>query len=382
MRRSPCCGVAVAVVFACVYGAGTSLADAAAWVPRISREAALQAQTVSDMAGLHEWVRARQGHWLEITPPSEDFVFTQDETLLPFAWADFPADFRQGLQANPREREWGYSVVVREDPATHDLLFADADGRDFYRLTPPPDYDPLDALTPALLARRETLSDADRADFDRAYRVARIRLRVRLLPDAMIPAYLAAQRLAEAERNQALQAENADTTEPMLMRMLTPGGFGFELVSASSNTVTMSVQLPPDFGGSLDVYSIGDLMSFPWTLETNLTASAGALIETTLPTPDPIRFYHAADASVDGDQDSLPDAREIRLYGSNPEQADSDSDGLDDGQEIAAGTDPNHADVDADGLTDPWEVALGTDPYAAAADGEAELTVWTPMRTN
>lgn len=96
-----------------LYGLRPPAAGATAAKPPASRESLLQAQTVADPSELHEWVRARQGHWLEITPPSEDFILTQDEAVLPFAWNSFPPDFCQGLAAKPRERKWGYSIVIR-----------------------------------------------------------------------------------------------------------------------------------------------------------------------------------------------------------------------------------------------------------------------------
>ena len=64
------------VVLAGVYGFRPPSASATAAKPQDSKETLLQSQTVLDLAELHEWVRARQGHWLEITPPSEDFILT------------------------------------------------------------------------------------------------------------------------------------------------------------------------------------------------------------------------------------------------------------------------------------------------------------------
>ncbi len=351
-----------------LYGLRPPTAGATAAKPSASKESRLQAQTIASLAELHEWVRARQGHWLEITPPSEEFILTQDETLLPFAWDSFPHDFRQGLRANPRDALWGYSVVVREDPATHDLVFSDADGADVFRLPPPPGYDPLDVLTPALLARRETLADAALAEFDRAYRADRIRLKVRLLPDTLIPAYCEAERRLEAEQKEAAKTATPDL---MLMRTLAPGEFGFEQLSASSAGVELSVRMPASFSGSLDIYSIENLMTFPWTLETNLTASAGASVGLSLAASGPTRFYHAADAGVDSDGDSLPDARETRLVGTDPTEPDTDGDSLPDGWEALYGLHPAAysatellSDSDGDGFGAAEEYLRGTSPLA------------------
>ena len=63
-------------VLAGVYGLRPPTASATTAKPQASQEILLQAQTLADLSELHEWVRARQGHWLEITPPSEDFILT------------------------------------------------------------------------------------------------------------------------------------------------------------------------------------------------------------------------------------------------------------------------------------------------------------------
>ena len=62
------------IVLVGLYGFRPPTAGATASKLPVSQETLLQAQAIADIAELHEWVRARQGHWLEITPPSDDFI--------------------------------------------------------------------------------------------------------------------------------------------------------------------------------------------------------------------------------------------------------------------------------------------------------------------
>ena len=82
-----------------------------------------------------------------------------------------------------------------------------------------------------------------------------------------------------------------------------------------------------------------------------------------------------ADASLDGDQDTLDNLTEFE-NGTDPTKADSDDDGADDAAELAAGTDPNEPDSDGDGIADGAELASGTNPLDPDSDGDSVSDKW------
>jgi hypothetical protein len=139
--------------------------------------------------------------------------------------------------------------------------------------------------------------------------------------------------------------------------------------------VVIGIHVPDGFTNRVDIFTITNLLSFPWELVATIPMD-----DTTNSVywADPLYdefetcSYTAGNADVDSDGDGLPDAHERFLYGTDPHNWDTDGDGASDGDEIAAGTDPlnNPGDSDGDGLSDDLEIVLGTDPYSADTDGD------------
>lgn len=157
-----------------------------------------------------------------------------------------------------------------------------------------------------------------------------------------------------------------------------PAEMTFDAIRGGSDGVLLTLRTPGEFSGSLDIYSIGDLRAFPWTLETNESVMSGARIKMGLSMSDSIRFYHAADAGVDSDQDGIPDAREIFLHGTDSYNADTDGDMLPDGWELIHQLDPldsngphgAEGDPDGDQISNLWELQSGTHPQNTDTDDD------------
>jgi len=108
--------------------------------------------------------------------------------------------------------------------------------------------------------------------------------------------------------------------------------------------VIVEVHIPDGFTNLVEIYSITNLLDFPWSLAVSNLPTAGTnSISWEEPDFENLEkcFYVVGNVGVDSDEDGLPDAREKFLYGSDPDVWDTDGDGVGDGDEIANGTNPN-----------------------------------------
>lgn len=167
--------------------------------------------------------------------------------------------------------------------------------------------------------------------------------------------------------------------EPEARRGLSlPDQLMFGSVSNTPESAHLALQIPAAFIGPLDLYSIGSLGDFPWTLETTSTVAPGMPAGFDLMMPGSTRFYFAADAGVDSDGDGIPDAREKLLHGTDPLNPDTDDDGLPDGWELlyhldlldAGGDNGANGDPDGDQASNLIEYQAGVDPWNADSDDD------------
>ncbi len=339
-------------------------------------EVSAAAPVIRSTKELAEWFRDRQRRWLEFLPPDEEFALTQSEPALVIDPARLPRALVSRLKADTAWDMAVYPVTIREDFQTRELTIWNADGKLVQRIPAPKGYDPFAELPTWLAVQRDALGDeVERECFDMLNDPARIGIAVNLLPEASVAAYEAA-----VEEQAALNTIWTEALARTLSAPL-PDDLMFDAITPVSQGVQLELWIPSTFTGPMEIYSIGDLCSFPWTLEATEAVAPETTVEITLPTSDSVRFFRAADAGVDGDGDGLPDSQELMRHGTDPTDPDTDGDGLDDSDEVLTyGTSPLKADSDDDGMLDNIELATGTNPNIFTEEGNAGLIRWTPMR--
>lgn len=159
---------------------------------------------------------------------------------------------------------------------------------------------------------------------------------------------LKASELAEKEADSALASESTSPGSGMMLLFeeewtnhLWLSVYG---PSDGLTNVMVEVHIPDGFTNLVEIYSITNLLDFPWSLAVSNLPTAGTnSISWEEPDFENLEkcYYVVGNIGVDSDEDGLPDAREKFLYGSDPYTWDTDGDGVGDGDEIANGTNPN-----------------------------------------
>lgn len=164
----------------------------------------------------------------------------------------------------------------------------------------------------------------------------------------------------------------------------------FDAISPSPTGTVLEIGHPDTFTGRVEVYTCTDLVAAAWAVAaTNLATNGTGTIywtDTGATNADAtLRFYAAADGTVDSDGDGIGDGRERFIYHTTETNRDSDLDGLVDGfsgvvstnvypagattnggqfieGELTWHTDAQLPDTDDDGMEDGWEVSHGHNP--------------------
>lgn len=294
------------------------------------RVALLEATEVAGPAALRSLYRVVREGLLAISPPDPDCRIGSSRGIIVFDPENFE-DLAKGLEPALLRGVTVYPVTVSEDPETRNTVFYNSSKVAVGILGPEQEYFPFTWLAerypdvyvenadPALLAWLEAVYDP-----------ARISVTYWLLPVDQVEAMAEAQWLDEnapAVTQRSLLDESP----------LTGTNLMFYGIEPSSNGMAVGLCWPETFTNSLDIYARSNLSSGAWGLiATNLaTAGTNSLIWTDAgSTGMTVRFYLAADADLDTDNDLLPDSREIRIYGTDPNNPDTDGDGVSDGMEI------------------------------------------------
>lgn len=166
------------------------------------------------------------------------------------------------------------------------------------------------------------------------------------------------------EEPEAAEQEEKDSGEGGGMRLFSEEWTNHLWLSidgpeAGLTNVIVGVHTPDGFTNRIEIFSITNLLDFPWSLAvTNLPTGGTNLISWPEPDLENIEkcYYVAGNADVDSDEDGLADGREKFLHGTDSSLWDTDGDGVGDGDEIAGGTSPNDPN-------DPPNV-LGTITYS------------------
>lgn len=293
-------------------------------------------------------------------PPAPDLPVMQQAGVHLFDEKTMPRELISALDQVERGSVTLYEVYVIEDEITRDRILLRGDGLVLWSVAAPPGTDPTaaaHAYWPWLVERAE--DDPERLWYEAVYDPARVISRCLLLPQASLDDY--------AEALAVEWAQAAASGAGMRSLSLDPDAFLVTGLSRTNDTsVTLALQLPPDFTNRVDLFGIESLADFPWQLTVTTPPVTSRTAEVTLAWPYDSGFFCAGDADTDSDGDGIPDAREARMYGTDPDDADSDGDGLPDGWEIAYGFDPFVADAlsdpDGDRVPTIYEYHHGTNP--------------------
>ncbi|MBU1693691.1 MAG: thrombospondin type 3 repeat-containing protein [Verrucomicrobia bacterium] len=158
---------------------------------------------------------------------------------------------------------------------------------------------------------------------------------------------LKASELAEKEADSGLSAESASPGSGMMLLFeeewtnhLWLSVYG---PSDGLTNVIVAVHIPEEFTNRVEIFSITNLLGFPWSLAvTNLSAAGTNSVSWVEPELENLEksYYIAGNADLDSDEDGLADAREKFMYGTDPSEEDTDGDEMSDGLEVELGTDP------------------------------------------
>jgi len=318
---------------------------------------------VADIYDLEEWFFLQQDFWMLLLPPDPDFILRQSGSpaVLPFDWKDFPTDFVENLTWEYENSVPVYPITILEDPATHETVFLNGDGKEIYSLPPADDYDPyafLNWMYPDLYSgsySRETV-----AYFESLYDPARVWIETKLIPAESVELYLYT---AARIREEAQKDDEDGGGDGMLLRFgedyTNYLWVGIQGPAQGLTNIEIAVNIPDGFTSRVEIFTCTNLLDSWWTLAaTNISTEGTNVVYWTydLSGDDSPVFFAAGNADIDSDGDGLTDAREKFLYHTDPNEWDTDGDGFSDGDEVNVyGTDP------LDKYSVPAPQMLGTD---------------------
>lgn len=348
VRRLPLCIAALLALVA------TCVALAAQW-ERARQDSMYEWYIKNGFAELNDLVehfQNAQAEWMPLVPPGMPYMVLPGG-LRYAAWENYPKDFIAGLVGVARGKAIVYPVIVYEDAKSRDYVFLNADGKEFYSVAPPRDYDSrwiVLARFPDLYTSGRSQEEIEALEWQ--YDPARVVLKYELASADAIEEIIKAQAAAAA----------AATNEPPMM--LKSGGASISNIqftaieNLTNGSIQVEISYPVSFTNRLDIFSVDSgtgLLDFWWDLRetTNVNTSTNYITwvdtDATNATGG-VRFYAAANADLnndtDPDDDDLTWGREKFLYHTSPTNSDTDADGYDDYEEvITMGTDPNNDDT-------------------------------------
>jgi hypothetical protein len=278
--------------------------------------------TLEALAQDFEW---QQALWMPLALPSTEFWgWTQeaDPTPLPFDPAKFPQDFVANLVPACRDGVVVYPVTAWEDEQTRDRVFYNAEGKEIGRVAAPPGYDPRWCLPDLSLL---TNDDADWLAL--IYDPSHLMIDYELILDDDLVKWVLVQSIQSALKSQAGGG--------VLQMLGWEGGsvtnIQFVGIASTNGACAVTVAYPDGFTNRLDLFTCegsNSLLAFWWdlALTTNVDLSTNWIAWTDTQAASAvhqIRFYAAANADKDSDEDGYSDGREKYLYHTDP--ADSNS---------------------------------------------------------
>ena len=303
----------------------------------------LSARTVHGVDDLVALLKAQQATYLRIAPPATDFVMRQPCGTVPFDPNGFPDGFLNGLVAGTNKGCLAYTVVVAEDPATRETVFANANGYEIHAVAPPAGYNPwwfVESAYPDLGSGK--YDGAQVAWLKACYDPAHVQVTVTLLPVASIQAYAAAMADDGATASAALSG-----ISPM-MRYDGPQltNLQFTAIETKTNGMLLTLAYPNGFTNRIDIFTCTNLVDSWWDLAATVSVSTTNWVEWLDTSPPGFRLYAAGNADLDTDHDGLADAREKFMYHTSAVTNDTDRDGLTDSNEVFnLHTDPNNSNT-------------------------------------
>lgn len=300
-------------------------------------------RTVSGAEDIVAVFRPEQDKFNRLSPPAPGFRLRQPCGILLFGPKALPAGMAAGLIEGEDHGFPVYLLVVAEDPATREIVFANADGKEVYAAKPEPGYDPWAYL-------RERYPDMD----DGAYPAKTVEYLMQCYDPARVQAAFTLLPVEYAEKYATALAEEAAASPDRpgggmaMMRYSGPPvtNLQFTAIEAQTNGMLLTLAYPDGFTNRVDFFTCTNLVDFWWDLAatTNVNASTN-WIEWLDGSPPDFRLYAAGNADTnaetDPDGDSLTWAREMFLYHSSPTNYDTDGDGSSDYTEaVLMRTDP------------------------------------------
>lgn len=339
-------------------------------------EDGLASSEVASIADLAGRLRAQQRMFLFVMPPGGGLTLKQACGMAVFDPKAFPAAFNSGLIGEKSYDSPVYTIILAEDPVTHETVIANADGREIASVPPEAGYNPwwcLDLKYPDLYSGG--YSEASIRRLQDEYNPARIQITLTLLPADYVKTYAKAvadeqAALAAEQAALALKSPKSKLSGGMMMMYQDTGMTNFLMgVAQVTNGMKVVFAYPDDYTNRVDFFTCPNLAGNWWDLAvsaTNINTSTNFIEWVDVNTAAPgARFYNAGNADLDTDSDGIPDVREKFLYHTDPENPDSDGDGLNDYYEVfTSHTDPNNNDTNkpnvwisfpAEGTVEVWE---------------------------
>jgi len=285
---------------------------------------------------LTDWFDEEQCSLIPVLPPNPDTIIVQQgyPTILPFKTKNFPEEFMDGLTSHYEYSVPVYSLTIIRDPATYEIVFINASGKEIYSIKPESDYDPyefLKAWQPSLY------SGAFSQDWikyqESVYSPARIQITVKLISFNLLEHYL----YAKARSQPDLLTIDSEYSGMVMMRSggVYSNGLWISIEWGNingSNSLSLTSHLLDGDTNHIDYFACTNLFSPQWVLTaTNLDSGITNII-TWIDTNAGsfTRRYYTAAKLTDTDGDTLSDAYEHLILGTSEYSDDTDSDGLPD----------------------------------------------------